>query len=545
MMRSLAATAVVLAAAVRWPVQTDIAAKAGITFRHNGSHTPEKYLVETMGSGVALIDFDGDGLLDVFFVNGAALPGADKSDPRYWNRLYRNRGGAVFVDVTEAAGVKGSGFGMGAAVADYDNDGRPDLYVTSFGRNLLYHNEGNGRFRDVTEESGAAGSGWSAGAAFLDYDRDGRLDLFVARYLDWDFTRNPWCGPQKAKLRGYCHPNVFPAVSHLLFHNEGNGRFRDVSAAAGIASHPGKGLGVAINDFDLDGWPDIAVANDSEAQQLFRNRHDGTFEEAGLESGIAFNSNGQSFAGMGIDSGDYDNDGRPDLFINALSLQGYVLFRNAAKGFDDESESTGITRISWNSSGWGVKFVDFDNDGWKDLMIAQGHVMDTIAYDFPRLSYREKMSMLRNTAGKFTDVTRQSGAPYALPLAARGAAFGDFDNDGCVDSVVVVNDGSPLLLRNQCAALGRHWIALRLEGAKSNRDGIGATVRITTAAGASQYAFVTTSSSYLSASDVRIHFGLGSEPAVRELEIRWPTGELQRLHGVKADRILTVKEPAD
>jgi hypothetical protein len=497
-----------------------------------------------MGSGVALFDFDGDGRLDLFFVNGAALPGMDKTASRYWNRLYRNRGDGTFQDVTESAGLQGSGYGMGVAAADYDNDGRPDLYVTNFGHNLLYHNEGNGRFRDVTAESRVAAAGWSVGATFVDYDRDGRLDLFVSRYLDWDVGSNPWCGPQKAHLRGYCHPNAFPAISHLLFHNDGNGRFREVSREAGIASHPGKGLGVAINDFDLDGWPDIAVANDSEAQQLFRNNRDGTFQEIGLKAGIAYNAHGQSFAGMGIDFADYDNDGRPDLFINALALQGYVLLHNTGNGFDDESESTGITRATANSSGWGVKFVDFDNDGWKDLTVAQGHVMDTIAVDFPSLSYRERMRMLRNVKGRFIDVTRNSGAPFSIPLAARGAAFGDINNDGCIDAVIVVNEGAPLLLRNDCAGPGRHWIMLRLEGVRSNRDGIGARVRVTTADGASRYAFVSTSSSYLSANDVRAHFGLGSSSVAREIEIDWPSGVVQQLANLKADQILTVREPA-
>ena len=543
-MRWLFAVAAALTAAVHWPAQTDITAKAGIAFRHSASHTSEKYLLETMGPGVALLDFDGDSRLDIFFVNGAALPALDKSDPRYWNRLYRNRGDGTFEDATKSAGVMGSGYGMGVAVADYDNDGRPDIYVTNFGRNLLYHNEGSGHFRDVTDASGVAASGWSTGASFIDYDRDGRLDLFVARYIDWDISRNPWCGPEKANRRGYCHPNVFAAVSHLLFHNEGNGHFRDVSRESGILNHPGKGLGVAINDFDLDGWPDIAVANDSEAQQIFQNNRDGTFREIGLKAGIAYNSNGRSFAGMGIDFADYDNDGRPDLFINALSLQGYVLFRNTGKGFDDNSDSTGITRATSNSSGWGTKFADFDNDGWKDLMVAQGHVMDTISIDYPQLSYRERMKMLRNVQGRFEDVSRQSGAPFSIPLAARGATFGDFENNGCVGAVVAVNDGAPLLLRNPCAGLGRHWLTLRLQGTAGNRDGIGARLRVTAADGSAQYAFVSTSSSYLSACDVRPHFGLGAASLVREVRIEWPGGAVQKLENVKADQILTVKEPA-
>ena len=304
----LVASWIVAELAPHTPLFTDVTSAAGIRFRHQASHTSQKYLIETMGAGVAWLDYDGDGNIDLFFVSGAALgdpvlPGRapSKSDPRFWNRLYRNSGHGTFEDVTERAGVRGDFYGMGVAVGDYDNDGRPDLYVTGFGRNQLYHNEGNGTFKDVTEQAGVGGGGWSTGAAFLDYDGDGRLDLFVARYLDWDFSKNIWCGPEKVQQRGYCHPNAFPAITHLLYHNEGNGKFRDVSQSSGIAAHPGKGLGVAINDSDGDGRPDILVANDSVAEQLFRNNGDGTFAEVALEKGVAYNSKGSSFAAMGVD----------------------------------------------------------------------------------------------------------------------------------------------------------------------------------------------------------------------------------------------------
>ncbi len=532
-----------LAAGALWaPVFTDHTPDSGIRFRHAAAHTPEKYLIETMGSGVGLLDYDGDGLLDIFFVNGATVADFDKSDPRFWNRLYRNRGDGTFADVTESAGVRGAGYGMGVAVADYDNDGRPDIFVTNYGANLLYHNEGGGRFRDVTAEAGVATGGWSTGAVFVDYDRDGRLDLFVARYLEWTPQKNPVCASQKGKQRGYCHPNVFPAATHRLFHNEGGGRFRDVSRESGIAGFPGKGLGVAINDLDLDGWPDIVVANDSEPQQLFHNNHDGTFTDVALEQGIAFNGNGQSFAGMGVDFADYDNDGKPDIFINALSLQGYLMFRNTGGIFDDDSDRTGLTRISHPFSGWGAKIADFDNDGWKDLFVAQGHVMDTISFDQPHLSYRQKPVLLRNTQRGFADVSDRAGEPFQKAIAARGAAFGDLDNDGWLDIVINTNDGPPLILRNTPRSAPRNWVEIRTIGTASNRDGIGARVRVTTASGRMQFGYVSTASSYLSANDARLHFGFSEAGGIREIQVQWPSGRVQVVSNPRMNRMLTIIE---
>ncbi len=500
-----------------------------------------------MGSGVAWLDYDGDGNLDLFFVNGAALADPmrkgkppDKTDPRYWNRLYRNTGHGTFVDVTERAGLRGEGYGMGVAVADYDNDGRPDIYVTNFGRNQLYHNEGDGTFKDVTEQAGVAGGGWSSGAAFFDYDGDGRLDLFVVRYLDWDFSNSPWCGPEKIERRGYCHPNAFQAVTHILYHNEGNGKFRDVSQPSGFAAHPGKGLGVAINDYDGDGRPDVLVANDSVAQQLFRNNGDGTFTELALEKGAAYNSRGSAFAGMGVDWNDYDNDGRPDIFLTALSLQGYVLLRNANGEYEDVSDETGLSGITMPYGGWGTKLIDYDNDGWKDVFVAQGHVMDTISIDFPLISYQQRLLLMRNVRGRLEDASAQAGPVFRVPLAARGAAFGDFNNDGWMDVVVTSNDGPAVLLRNNGGK--NNWILIDTIGSSSNRDGIGARIRITSESGMEQHGFVSTASSYLSASDKRVHFGLGNDRRIREIEIRWPSGAVQRLKDVAANQILTVKE---
>ena len=531
------------------PQFTDITANSGISFRHEASHTSQKYLIETMGSGVAWIDYDRDGLLDLFFVNGAAIEDPqpdgtlpDKSDSIYWNRLYRNSGNETFQDVTEAAGLRGEGYGMGVAVGDYDNDGWPDLYITNFGANELYHNEGNGMFKNVTEHASVEADGWSVGAVFVDYDRDRHLDLMVARYLDWNFDYNPWCGPQRVRERGYCHPNAFRSVTHLLYRNQGDGTFSDVSARAGLASHPGKGLGITFNDYNLDGWLDILVANDSVSQQLFHNNQDGSFTDRALEEGVAYNSDGLAFAGMGVDFNDYNNDGRPDIFINALSLEGYVLFKNSAGQFEDASYSARISALSRPFSGWGTKFIDYDNDGWKDIFVAQGHVMDTISIDFPQISYKQRLMMIRNEETRFQDVSDRSGPVFDLLWAARGAAFGDFNNDGFVDVAVNQNDGPPLLLRN--GGNKARWIMIRALGAVSNRDGIGARIRIVRDSGMEHFGVVSTASSYLSASDMRVHFGVGSDRLIKELEVEWPSGTVQRLKDVGTNQLLTVEEPA-
>ena len=524
----------------------DIARKSGVNFRHDASRTSQKYLPEAMGSGVAMFDYNGDGRLDLFFVNGAALrdpmpAGAvpDKSDPRFWNRLYRNNADGTFTDVTAAAGLQGRGYGMGAAVGDYNNDGFSDLYVTGVGENILYRNNGDGTFTDVTEAAGVAGSGWSVSACFVDYDRDGHLDLIVTRYLEWDFSRNIYCGEHKPGHRSYCHPNEFKPVTHLVFHNNGDGTFTDVSKTCGFQSAPGKGLGIAINDFDGDGWPDIAVANDSFPEQLFRNNRDGTFSEAGASLGLAYDEDGKTFAGMGIDFADYNNDGTPDIFINALASQRYALYRNQkGQAFDYVSGQTGIGAISANHSGWGAKFIDYDNDGLKDLFVAQGHVMDNIELTNAFQRYREALLLLRNRGGRFEEV---SGA-FEGRYAARGAAAGDLNNDGNVDIAVNCNDGPALLLNNR-GGTGNHWLIVDTEGVRSNRDGIGSRIRIVTESGAEQFGFVSTAGSYASASDKRVHFGLGKESKVRLLEIRWPSGTIQRIPNVVADRIFKIREP--
>jgi enediyne biosynthesis protein E4 len=532
------------------PLFEDITPKSGIRFKHEASRTSQKYLPESMSGGVAMFDYDNDGWLDMFFVNGARIEdpmprGAapDKSDPRFWNRLYHNNRDGTFTDVTETAGLQGRLYGMGVATGDYDNDGNVDLLVTNLGGNTLYHNNGDGSFTDVTPKAGVGGSGWCTGACFVDYDRDGRLDLIVTRYVEWDFSSNVFCGEHKPGYRAYCHPDQFNAISYLVFHNNGDGTFTDVSKKSGIAGSPGKGLGIAINDFDGDGWPDVFVANDSVAEQLFRNNHDGTFSEVALMSGLAYDQNGHVFAGMGADFGDYENTGWPSVFVNALANQKYKLFRNVKGDFEDVTDSIGIGASTMSHSGWGAKWIDFDNDGRLDLFVAQGHVMDNIELTEPRLRYRESPLLLKNESTRFRDVSEQGGSAFRVPLAARGAAFGDLDNDGRIDVAINCNDGPAMILRNQDNS-GNHWLTLNLVGSASNRDGLGAKVRLVSDNGAQQTAFVTTAGSYISASDKRVHFGLGPQKKVHLIEIAWPSGTAQKLESIAADQIITVREPS-
>ena len=528
----------------------DATAESKIDFIYDASKTSGKYLIEAMGGGVAMIDADGDGRLDLFFVNGARLKigmtkndRADKTDPRFWNRLYRNQGDGTFTDITEKSGLRGSGYGQGTAVGDCDNDGLAELYVTALGGNTLYHNQGAGVFEDVTAKAGVAGGGWSTSAGFIDYDRDGNLDLFVVRYLDWDFGKNKRCGGAGPALQAYCHPNEFRPATHLLYRGLGGCRFEDVSEKTGITKFPGKGLGIAFQDVDRDRWPDVFVANDSFPQQLFRNKRDGTFEEVALPMGAAYDEDGKVFAGMGVDMADYDNDGLPDVFVNALANQGYGLFRNSKGLLDYVSSSSGVAAASKLHSGWGARFFDFDNDGWKDIFVAQGHVMDNIELTQPGIQYREMPLLLRNVAGKFSDVSKNAGVPFSRSIAGRGAAFGDLNNDGALDVVVSSHDGAPRVFRNNPSG-NNTWLLIDTVGRKSNRDGIGASVHIVTVSGREQFGFVSSSGSYLSSHDKRVHFGLGREREVRLLEIRWPSGVLQSWKNVPANQVFVAKEPA-
>jgi len=519
-----------------------------VGFKNESSPTPRKYLPESMTGGVAMFDYDNDGRLDLFFVNGAEI--ADpmpagkepaKTQPKYWTRLYRNTGNWTFADVTEKAGVAGRYFGMGVAAGDFDNDGFTDLYVTNLGRNLLYRNQGDGTFADVTEKSGAAGGAWSAGAAFVDYDRDGDLDLFVSRYVEWSFEMDIYCGDRKPGHRAYCHPDQFKPITHLLYRNNGDGTFTDVSKPTGIAAHPGKGLGVALNDYDLDGWPDILVANDSFPQQLFRNGGDGTFTEVALGLGAAYDDDGRTFAGMGLDFQDYDNDGRPDIFINSLARQRYALYRNNFTSFDYSTGATGLGTATLMHSGWGAHFVDYDNDGWKDLFVAQGHVMDNIELTQPNVRYLEPPLLLRNVASKYRDVSAAAGPAFTQPLAARGAAFGDLDQDGSID-VAINNNNRPATLLRNAAPAGAHWIAIRLHGVKSNRAGIGARLRLSLADGSAQHLFVSAAGSYLSSSDTVAHFGLGAATTVKDIVVEWPSGARSKRSNIPADQTLAIGE---
>lgn len=529
----------------------DVTQKLNIHFQQQASATSQKYLPETMGSGVALFDYDNDGRLDIFVVNGARIDdpmpkGAMpvKDSPKYWNRLFHQRADGTFEDVTEKAGLSGIGYGMGVAVGDYDNDGYDDLYVTALGGNRLYHNNGNGTFTDVTAAAGVGGSGWSTSAAFVDYDNDGLLDLVVARYLDWSFDKNIYCGEKRPGYRSYCHPDLFNGASPLLFHNDGHGHFTDVTAKAGLGSTEGKGLGVAIADYDHDGNMDIFFANDATRQFLYRNKGNGTFEDVAMQAGIAVDGVGKTYNGMGVDFSDYDNDGNPDLIISNLATQKYAVYQNLGDGtFDYASYGSGIGAITFLHSGWGLHFADLDNDGHKDLIVAQGHVMDNIELNFPHLRYKEPPLIARNTGKKFGDVSAQAGPVFQQAWAARGLAVGDIDNDGRIDAVLVVHDGPLIVLRNT-SNNKNHWLTLKLEGRKSNRDGIGAEIKLTTLSGGEQYVTVSTTGSYLSASDRRAHFGLGSDASAKSIEIRWPSGIVQKLENVRADQIVNVTEPA-
>jgi enediyne biosynthesis protein E4 len=528
---------------------TDIIQSSRIDFTHAASKTAVKFLPETMGGGVALFDYNKDDRLDIFFTNGAMLSEQmtsaqqpDKREPKYWNRLYQQNDAGTFTDVTEKASLKGTRYDFGAATGDYDNDGDTDLYVTGYGGNTLYQNNSNGTFSDVTSKAGVAGSGWSSSAGFFDYNRDGRLDLFVCRYLTWSWETHLYCGEQKPGYRAYCHPDNYKGITNLLFRNNGDGTFTDVSLEAGIANPEGKALGVAFNDFDRDGWPDVFVANDSVRQFLYQNKGNGKFEEIGLFAGVGYNEDGKTFAGMGTDFNDYDNDGWPDIADTALGNQMYPLFRNNGDNtFSYTTHSTGLGEVTLLHSGWGIKFLDYDNDGWKDLFVAQGHVLDTVEKTTPSLNYLESPLMLHNTAKRFADVSARLGAAFTSTYSGRGAAFGDLDNDGDPDIVMANVDQKPALFRNDGGNKQR-WLILELVGSKSNRDGLGAQVKIAGASGKTQYQFASTASSYQSASDRRVHFGLGADESVKSIEIRWPSGAVQNLANIKANQILKVVE---
>lgn len=520
---------------------TDVSSKSAFSYRSNNNFTGRKYFPQPMCGGVAAIDYNNDGWMDLFFTNGAKLPELKKTGPEYYNCLLRNNHDGTFTDVTEKAGLLGAdlGFCFGAAVGDYDNDGHPDIFICNAGRNALYHNNGDGTFTDVT-----AGSGLdrkpenllSVGAAWFDYDNDGRLDLIVTNYTVWSPQSDQKC-LRDPEHEEYCTPTVYKSVASRLYRNLGGGKFEDVTETSGIGKALGKGMGISIADFDRDGRMDVFVANDTEPNFLFMNQGDGTFKERGLELGVAYNMQGDSVSGMGSDAKDFDNDGWVDIIYNDLSGQVFGLLKNeSGKSFTDVTWSSKLGTLSRRLSGWSVGFVDYDNDGWKDLYSANGDV------DNLTVNAKQHDTMFRNVDGKtLADVSEEMGPDFAFLGYQRGSAFVDLNNDGFMDLVVTSLNEKPRMLMNN-AIVKNHWIMLDLEGTKSNRDGIGAAIQLETASGRKLHNHVTTSVGFMSSSDRRVHFGLGAESKIAYVEIRWPSGMVQRIEKPAADQILKVTE---
>jgi enediyne biosynthesis protein E4 len=511
----------------------DVAASAGISFSVENHVTPERHMIETMAGGVAAFDYDGDGLTDIFFTNGAAIPELRKSSPKYQNRLYRNLGNLKFQDVTARAGVAGEGYSMGAAVADFNNDGHPDLFVAGVFHNILYRNRGDGTFEEVTAKSGIQSKLWAVAAGWFDYDRDGHLDLFVVNYASWTPAFNRFCGDAARNLRVYCHPKYFEGLPNTLYRNLGNGTFEDVTTKSGIGTHIGRGMSVAFADYDDDGYPDAFVTNDNLPNFLFRNRGDGRFEEVALAAGVALLDHGKPVASMGVDFRDYDNDGRPDLTITALFGETFPLFRNAGrKTFTDATYPSKIGILSAAHSGWCNGFADFDNDGWKDLFTANSHVNDRVEH-FEPTTYKAQNTVFANRGdGSFA----VSDAGLRSARAHRGCAFADFDRDGKLD-IVVSSLGEPAELWHNVSPAANHWLILKPIGGAGNRDAVGARIRLL-----NQTNHQTTAVGYASSSAAGVHFGLGGTARIPVVEIRWPSGKVQRLTAVATDQVLVVRE---
>jgi enediyne biosynthesis protein E4 len=519
---------------------------SGVDFVLDNSTTLDKPIIDSTLGGVALLDFDNDGFLDIFFTNGARIPSMEKDDAAFYNRLYRNNRDGTFTDVTERAGLRGQGYSMGVAAADFDNDGWTDLYVTGVNHNAFYHNNGDGTFTDITEQAGVSGVDsngrklWSVGAAWFDYDNDGLLDLFVTNYLDWSLRTSKVCGDDGKRLS--CSPSLYSGLPNLLYHNNGDGTFTDVSRQTGIAELIGKGMSVAVADFDDDGFMDVFVANDQARNFLLKNFEGQRFTEIGVESGVAYSEDGLPLSSMGVDFRDLNDDGRPDLIVTALGGETFPLYLNSGHGlFESSSYRSGLGFQTLRMSGWGVGAYDFDNDGHKDLFMANSHVSEN-ADSYGRDRYRQTNALFRNLGnGRFENVTPQAGSALQVAAAHRGCAFGDLNNDGRID-VVVSAIGEPAKVLYNISSRENHWILIQLEGTKSNRDGIGSKIKITSESGEIQYNHATTAVGYASASDKRIHFGVGSARRIREIEIRWPSGHTQLLKDIAPDQILMVKE---
>jgi hypothetical protein len=531
------------------PIQfEEIAQRAGLKYITANGNSENKNQPQTMVAGVALFDYDGDGYLDVYLVGGAAIPSLQKETPAYWNRLFHNNHDGTFTDVTEKAGLAGAGYGSGVAIGDYDNDGRPDVFLANVTGNQLFHNNGDGTFTEVTAKAGVGGAllngkkMWSVGAGWFDYNNDGLLDLFVVNYCVWEVNKDPYCRVKEG-VRAYCHPKNYASLHNTIYRNNGDGTFTDVSNELGIAQQFGKGMSVTFADYDGDGYLDAFVANDTTQNFLFHNLKGKKFEEVALPAGVGYAPDGVARSGMGADFRDVNNDGKPDIWHTAVEREGFPLWINAGNGeFEDATVESGLRETN-DMSGWGAGMADFDNDGWKDLFVARSNVMDNISLQNPGRRYPEPNTIFRNLGGgKFEDVSAAAGPDFQVEAAHRGVAFGDLDNDGRVDMVVSVLNGPAELFHN-VTENGNHWILLKLAGTKSNRMGIGAQIHIITEDGQQQWNEVTTAVGYASASDSRVHFGLGKNEKIKEIEIRWPSGIKQVLKDVTGDRILTIEEP--
>ena len=519
------------------PHFTDIAPRSKFSYITNSTMSQRHYFAESMAGGVAIFDYDNDGKMDIFFTNGAKLPEMKKTDPSFYNCLLHNRGDGTFEDVTKKAGLRGEGldYNYGVAVGDYDNDGYEDLFVCGINKDALYHNNGDGTFTDVIEQSGITKpkNTISMVAAWFDYDNDGLLDLIVSNYTIWSPALDKIC--VVGGMPGYCSPRLYPSVSHRLYHNLGHGKFEDVTEKSGLSKSPGKGMGVSIADFNDDGLQDVFIANDTDPNSLFINKGDGTFEDQALQWGVAYDESGRTVSSMGSDAKDFDNDGRVDIFYNDLMGEHWALYQNRGDMFRFVGPQTKITRLSARYSGWSNGFIDYDNDGWKDLYSANGD------FDY-HANGRQHDSMFENHEGKeLEDVSDQMGADFLHKGFQRGSAFGDLNNDGFMDIVVTSLMERPRILINS-ADNGNHWLVLQLTGHYSNRDAIGAKVKVT-ASGRKLYNHVAISVGFMGSSDKRVHFGLGSETQVSEIEIRWPRGTVQKLVNVAADQFLKVDEP--